>query len=384
MDRGDGGHRIPTTHTGSLPRPDDLVELLWAREAGEAIDKTAVAERTRETVRAVVQRQLTVGLDIVNDGEAGKLSYAAYVRDRLSGFAAAPDADGPLPADLADFPGYAAQMVADRRYRSPVPAACVGPVSYRGRADLKRDLGNLQQALVNTEPAEVFVTAASPGVIAFFHSNRYYPSHEAYVWAIAEAMRIEYEAIHCAGFLLQVDCPDLAAGRHARFAHLDLDGFRRIAALNVAALNHATAAIPPAAMRLHMCWGNYEGPHHRDVPLAAMVDIVLGARPAGLSVEAANPRHGHEWRVWEHVPLPEGKVLIPGVIDTTTNFVEHPELVAERLVRFAGVVGRERVIAGSDCGLATVAGSIRVDPEIAWAKLGSLVEGARLASATLW
>jgi 5-methyltetrahydropteroyltriglutamate--homocysteine methyltransferase len=242
----------------------------------------------------------------------------------------------------------------------------------------------MKAAVASDAPADVFLSAASPGVIALFHPNRHYPRHEDYVWALAEAMREEYEAIHHAGFLLQLDCPDLAAGYHMNPGGMRQEEFRRAAAFHVAALNHATAAIPPERMRLHLCWGNYEGPHHHDLPLREIVAVILDARPVGLSVEAANPRHGHEWRVWEEVPLPDDKVLIPGVVDTTTNFIEHPELVAERISRFARVVGRERVVAGTDCGFATVAGSARVDPAIAWAKLGALVEGARLASATLW
>lgn len=377
-----GTNQILTTHTGSLPRPEDLTKLLWAREHGEAIDGSALADRTRDAVTAVVQRQIAIGLDIVNDGEASKLSYAAYARDRLTGFTDVPATERPIPTDLADFPSYAWRRTPSSADRTQRSMACMGPIRYRGQDDLARDLTHLHAAVDRTAPTGVFVTAASPGIIALFHPNRHYPDHEAYVWAIAEAMREEYEAIHRAGFLLQLDCPDLAAGHHIGFADLDLDGFRRIAATHIAALNHATAAIPPEAMRLHLCWGNYEGPHHHDLPLANIVDIVLGARPAGLSIEAANPRHGHEWRVWEDVELPDGKVLIPGVIDTTTNFIEHPELVAERVARFIDVVGHGRVIAGTDCGFATVAGSARVDPEIGWAKLETLVKGSRLVAAS--
>jgi 5-methyltetrahydropteroyltriglutamate--homocysteine methyltransferase len=377
-------NRILTTHTGSLPRPDDLADLLWRREQEGDVDEVALTDRVRQAVAGVVRQQVTVGLDVVNDGEMGKLSYSTYVRDRLSGFAPSPEARSPRASDLTDFPAYRARLSQAGASRRLTRVACVGPIAYQGRSALERDLANLTAAVAGAAPRGVFLTAASPGVIALFHPNRHYPSHEAYLSALAEAMREEYEAIHRAGFLLQVDCPDLAAGFHMNADQVRLDDFRRVVALNIAVLNHATAAIPPERMRLHLCWGNYEGPHHHDLPLREIVDVVLTARPAGLSVEAANPRHGHEWRVWEDVPLPDDKVLIPGVVDSTTNFIEHPELVAERIVRFARVAGRERVVAGTDCGFATVAGTARVDPAIAWAKLGSLVEGARLASAALW
>jgi 5-methyltetrahydropteroyltriglutamate--homocysteine methyltransferase len=371
---------IRTTHTGSLPRPDDLTRLLWDQEQGAAIGEEVLRRQVEEAVSAVVERQRAVGLDIINDGEAGKLSYAAYASDRLTGFSEAPDASPSLPADLEEFPSYAARLAAERTERNQRLMACIGPIAYVGLDELSRDLANLRAAVGATNGDSVFMTAASPGVIALFSPNLYYCDHEAYVWAIAQAMRIEYEAIFRAGFTLQLDCPDLGAGGHSRFAGSGLDDFRRVAAIHIAALNYATASIPPERMRLHLCWGNYEGPHHRDVPLRDLVDLVLGARPAGLSVEAANPRHGHEWQVWQRTALPEEKVLIPGVIDTTTNFIEHPELVADRILRFVDVVGFQQVIAGTDCGLATVAGTSRVDSEIAWAKLAALVEGARLAS----
>jgi 5-methyltetrahydropteroyltriglutamate--homocysteine methyltransferase len=382
---GTAEHRILTTHTGSLPRPDDLVDLLWSREQGEPVAEAAFTNRVRQAVSDVVKQQVTLGLDIVNDGEMGKLSYASYVRDRLSGFAPSPDAKSPVASDLFDFPAYRARLSSESASRRMTRVACVGPVAYRGQDALARDLANLSASVKDAAPAGVFLSAASPGVIALFHTNLHYRSHEAYVWALAEAMREEYEAIHRAGFLLQLDCPDLAAGFHLGCRdRMPIDEFRRRAAINVAALNHATAAILPERMRLHLCWGNYEGPHHHDLPLREIVDVVLAARPLGLSVEAANPRHGHEWRVWETVPLPDDKVLVPGVVDSTTNFVEHPELVAERIVRLTRVVGRERVMAGTDCGFATFAGTSRVDPAIAWAKLASVVDGARLASEELW
>jgi 5-methyltetrahydropteroyltriglutamate--homocysteine methyltransferase len=351
--------------------------MLHARARSEGVDQDQLDARIRETVADVVNRQVTTGLDVVNDGEAGKPSYSTYVADRLTGFGGESSGSAP-PADLVEYPAYAARL----RGSLPKRPSCVGPVAYRGQTDLERDLTNLRNAAAAAGAGEAFMTAGSPGVIAVFHQNRYYPSHETYVAALADAVQTESEALAAAGFLLQLDCPDLAAGYHIDFGIVpDRGDFGRVAALHVEALNHATRNIAPEQMRLHLCWGNYEGPHHRDVPLGDIVSGVLRARPAGLSFEAANPRHAHEWRVWEETPLPEGKYLIPGVIDTTTNFIEHPDLAAERIVRFAELVGRERVIAGADCGLATFAGMDVVDPAIAWAKLASLVEGARLASA---
>jgi 5-methyltetrahydropteroyltriglutamate--homocysteine methyltransferase len=384
--------RILTTHTGSLPRPDDLVPMLYARERGKPVDEATMAGRIREAVADGVQEQLRAGLDVVNDGEASKVMYAVYAQDRLAGFGGQANLDerSRVPLDIADFPRLAETWTFGRSEDGPRFAACDGPIGYRGQEALAADLARLRSALDGAAPehgapADAFVSAASPGVVSLFLPNRHYPRHDAYVWAIAEAMKVEYDAIHRAGFVLQLDCPDLAMGRHHRFgADLTPEEFLRVIALHVDAINHATRDIPPERMRMHVCWGNYEGPHHRDVPLGEIVDVVLRARPAGLSVEGANPRHAHEWRVWEETPLPAGKYLIPGVIDSTTNYIEHPMLVAERIVRFARVVGRERVIAGVDCGLATVAGHGPVDPEVAWAKLRSLTEGAALATLELW
>lgn len=376
---GANNSRIRATHVGSLPRPADLVAMLRARAQGEAVDQDRLDARIRETVAAVVDRQVAIGLDVVNDGEAGKPSYSTYVANRLTGFGGEASGAAP-PADLVEFPDYAARL----RGSMPKRPSCVGPIVYRGHAELERDLANLRSAVSAAGAGEAFMTAASPGVVAVFHHDRYYPSHEAYVAALADAMQTEYEAIVAAGFLLQLDCPDLAAGYHIDFGlGLDRGEFARVAALHVEALNHATRNILPERMRLHLCWGNYEGPHHHDIPLRDIVGSVLRARPAGLSFEAANPRHAHEWRAWEETPLPHGKYLIPGVIDTTTNFIEHPALVAERICRYAEAVGRDNVIAGTDCGFAST-GSSTVLPAIAWAKLRTLVEGARLASQQLW
>ena len=371
--------RILTTHTGSLPRPEDLTAMLYARDKGELPDQAAFAERVRTATTEVVRKQIECRVDVINDGEAGKVGYSTYVKDRLTGFEG--HAVPVRAADLLQFPGYLRRMSRAPRLRRP---ACTGPIAYKDRAALRQDLDNFKAALQGVEPEEAFVSAASPGVISLFLKNDYYPNHEAYVTALAKAMKEEYDAIHQAGFLLQVDCPDLAMGRHIQFADASLEEFRRNAELHVEVLNHALADIPPERMRLHLCWGNYEGPHHLDVPLRDIIDIVLKARPAGISFEAANPRHAHEWKVFHEFTLPAEKVLIPGVLDSTTNYIEHPELVAERICRFADVVGRENVIAGTDCGFATFAGIADVDPQIVWAKLQAMAEGARLASRQLW
>ncbi len=371
--------RILTTHTGSLPRPDELVTFLYAKEKGELDNESGFYERVRAVTAEVVQKQIEVGVDVVNDGEVGKIGYATYVKDRLTGF----DGEaGPLrSADVLEFPSFAKRVYRLTGVKRP---ACTGPITYKDRAALQRDLDNFTAALREVNPTEAFLSAASPGVISLFLKNDYYPNHDAYLAALAEAMKVEYNAIHQAGFLLQVDCPDLAMGRHIQFADASLADFRKNAELHIEALNHALADIPPERIRLHLCWGNYEGPHHLDVPLHEIIDIVLKARPAALSFEAANPRHAHEWKVFHEFTLPPGKLLIPGVLDSTTNYIEHPELVAERICRFAEVVGRENVIAGTDCGFATFAGLAEVDPQITWAKFRAMTEGARIASEQLW
>jgi 5-methyltetrahydropteroyltriglutamate--homocysteine methyltransferase len=307
-----------------------------------------------------------------------KPSYATYPKDRLTGFGGA---SHPLQyRDLVDFPGMARRVFGDPgRARRKTPA-CTGPITVGDPAAADADAANLRAALTGAGAQEGFLTAASPGVISLFFRDEHYGSHEKYLFAIAEAMRHEYEAVARAGFVLQVDCPDLAMGRHIQYAALSTEEFRKAARLHVEALNHALANVPPDQARVHLCWGNYEGPHHYDVPLAEILDVVFTARPAGISFEAANPRHAHEWRVFERVKVPAGKVLIPGVIDSTTNFIEHPELVAERIGRYAGLVGRDSVIAGTDCGFGTWVGQSAVDPDVVWAKLGALAEGARLAS----
>ena len=374
--------RILTTHTGSLPRPDDLTRTMFAKEEGVPIDGAALAARIRTAVADVVRKQAEIGLDVANDGEFSKPSYATYIKDRLQGFGGTSQ---PLQyRDLVDFPGMARRVFGDPgRARRKTPA-CTGPIGVADVQAARTDIANLQSAVAQAKITEPFLTAASPGVISLFFRNDHYPSHEAYLFAIAEAMKQEYEAVGRAGLVLQVDCPDLAMGRHIQFADLGLEDFRKMARLHIEALNHALSGIPADQVRMHLCWGNYEGPHHYDVPLADIIDVVFTARPGAVSFEGANPRHAHEWRVFERVKVPDGKVIIPGVIDSTTNFVEHPELIAERIGRYARLVGREKVIAGTDCGFGTWVGQAAVDPDIVWAKLASLVEGARLASRELW
>jgi 5-methyltetrahydropteroyltriglutamate--homocysteine methyltransferase len=373
--------RILTTHTGSLPRPPELLDQLLRRDRGEAVDTAALDERVRAAVADVVRRQAEAGVAVVNDGEAGKIGYSTYVTQRLEGFGGEADPPGP-PPDMLEFPAYHARHSGEGG-DGPAMPACDGPIAYRDTAAVRADIAALRDAIDGAGVEEAFLSAASPGVVAFFLADRHYGDHEAYLYAIADAMKVEYDEIHRAGLVLQLDCPDLAFTRH-RIGAESVDDFRRFVRLHVEAIDHATRDIPSDALRMHVCWGNYEGPHHRDVPLRDIVDVVLGARPAAVSFEAANPRHAHEWTVFEDVTLPDGKVLVPGVLDTTTNYIEHPELVAQRIVRYARLVGRESVIAGTDCGFASFAASSAVDPQIVWAKLRAMAEGAALASRELW
>jgi 5-methyltetrahydropteroyltriglutamate--homocysteine methyltransferase len=375
--------RILTTHTGSLPRPDDLVELMYAREEGQQV--SGLDERIRRAVADVVERQVQAGIDAINDGEVSKPSYVTYVKDRLTGFGgeSMQASSGYLDTYGPEFPEWAARMAQDpyrARRRTP---SCNGPVSLRDPDAIPRDIANLRRALQGKQPADVFMTAVSPGTIAQFLQNAYYPTHEAYIYALADAMKAEYHAIADAGFALQIDCPDLT-GLGERVQDAQRDAFRTRVRLHVEALNQALDGLPPEQLRLHLCWGNWAGPHTYDVPLRDILDIVLEARPSAISFEGANPRHEHEWTVFKDVKLPEGKAIIPGVIDSCSNYVEHPELVAQRIIRYAQLVGRENVIAGTDCGFGTFVGRITVDPRIVWVKLQSLVEGARLASQELW
>jgi 5-methyltetrahydropteroyltriglutamate--homocysteine methyltransferase len=377
-----GFARFLTTHTGSLPRPDDLIRAMFAKEEGVPVDRAALAATIHAAVAEMLRKQVKVGVDLVNDGEISKPSYATYVKDRLTGFAGSSNTF--VYQDLAEFPNLAKRVFSDpgrSRRRTP---ACTAPIGVGDAAAPLADIDNLKAALAGVNAAGAFLSAASPGVISLFFRNEYYPSQEAYLFAIAEAMRGEYEAIAAAGIIVQIDCPDLAMGRHIQYADLSLEEFRKRARLHVEALNHALAAVPPDQARLHLCWGNYEGPHHHDVPLADIIDIVFTARPATISFEAANPRHAHEWTLFEQVKLPEGKVIIPGVIESKSNFIEHPELIAQRIARYANLVGRDNVIAGSDCGFGTWVGQAAVDSDVVWAKLATMAEGARLATKQFW
>jgi len=371
--------RILTTHVGSLPRPPRLEAMLLRREKGEVElqDRERLPGLVVDAVSAVVRRQAELGIDIVGDGEMSKYAYATYARERISGL---DGEDQPLAlSELAEFPNFAQRIRLD--IKTP---ACVAPVSYQGEAALAADIGNLKAALGAVEVEAAFMSASSPGIMAHYMPNRHYPSQDAYLEALAEAMKHEYDAIAGAGLLLQIDCPDLALGRHFRSAPLSVGEFRSEVARLVEVLNHALRDIPAERMRLHLCWGNYESPHHHDIELKEILDLILKVRPAALLIEAANPRHEHEWTVFKETKLPDDKVLVPGVIDTCTNYVEHPEVVAQHLERYAGVVGRERVIAGTDCGFASFATLHTVDPDIAWRKLEALVQGAELASRRLW
>ena len=370
--------RFLTTHTGSLPRPDDLVRIMYAREEGVPVERDALERRIALAVEEVVRKQAEAGIDVVNDGEMSKPSYATYIKDRLAGFGGTGNTF--VYQDLASFPRLEKRVFGDPgRSRRKTPA-CNAAISVRDPAAARTDVAHLQAALARVDVQEGFLTAASPGVVSLFFRDDYYGSEESYLAAIAEAMRDEYETITNAGFVLQIDCPDLGMGRHIQYANLSLPEFRKKAELHVEALNHALRNIAPDRLRMHLCWGNYEGPHHCDVPLADVIDIVFRAKPMAIALEAANPRHAHEWKVFETVKLPEGKLLIPGVIESKSNFIEHPDLIAQRIGRYAALVGRENVMAGSDCGYGTWVGQAAVDPDVVWAKLAAMAEGARIAS----
>jgi 5-methyltetrahydropteroyltriglutamate--homocysteine methyltransferase len=376
-------NRICTTHVGSLPRPESLLELLRAKTDGKDFDAPTLEAELAEAVYTVVARQVDTGIDIISDGEFSKPSYATYVTERLTGFGG--EFSGHAAQDLRDYRDFARHLI---NIGGVVPTAggacCQGPVQARETSALDTDLKNLRSAVDAARPAGAFMNAASPGVVSVFQKNEHYPSEEAYIEAVAEALRPEYEAIVAAGFLLQIDSPDLAMGRHLAFAELDDTAFIAIARRNVTALNEALRNIPAERVRMHLCWGNYPGPHHRDIPLEKIVTTVLAAKPKYLLLEGANPRHEHEWQIFDTHDLPDEKILVPGVIDSTSNYIEHPEVVAQRICRYADVVGRERIMAGSDCGFSTFSGYPTVYPDIAWAKLESLVEGAQRASALLW
>jgi 5-methyltetrahydropteroyltriglutamate--homocysteine methyltransferase len=375
--------RIPTTHTGSLPRPHDLIQMMWAQGDGIPVDEAALARRVAEAVHEVVDRQVDAGIAIVNDGEMSKPSYATYVKDRLNGFGGESVQDYFFD-DLVDFPHAAERVSADPGRRKRAAPACNDEISVRDGAAIVADMANFTDALAKTPADGAFSSAASPGVVSLFFANRHYATDEEYVFAIAEAMRHEYETVAAAGVTVQVDCPDLAMGRHSAYAKLDLPEFRRRIALNVEALNHAVRNIPAEQLRMHVCWGNYPGPHHRDVDFADILDVVWTAKPQTVLFEAANPRHAHEWTLFERTVVPDDKVLCPGVIEPQSPYVEHPQLVAQRIERYAGLVGRDRVMAGVDCGFSVHVGTQTIDPDVAWAKLRVLAEGAGIASERLW
>jgi 5-methyltetrahydropteroyltriglutamate--homocysteine methyltransferase len=374
--------RILTTHVGSLPRSQAVTDVLFAREREDVRDPEIGAPVITGAVADVVRRQVGVGIDVVSDGEMSKISYATYISKRFSGFAG--DTPREPGQDLVEFPGLLTKLAergATAKYRRP---RCVGAVERTNPRPLQADLYNLGAAAAATPPVEAFMNAASPGVIALFQPNDFYRTQDEYLAALAEALRSEYEAIVAAGVILQIDAPDLAMGRHTMYRNRSLDEFDVLAARHIEVLNHALRNVPADRVRMHVCWGNYEGPHHHDVPMERLLPIVLKAKPQGLLFEAANPRHAHEWIVFKDARIPDDKILIPGVLSTTTNYIEHPLLVAERLETYANIVGRDRIIAGTDCGFGTFAGFGPVEPDIVYLKLGSLVHGARIASERLW
>lgn len=374
--------RILTTHVGSLPRSPQLSEALLRKDHGEPIDLAEFDRIVRDAVDDNVARQAALGIDVVSDGEASKVSYATYVHERLSGFGG--DEPRKVALDLRDYPEFRERMARIAGKQSFQRSCCIGPITVRDREPLRKDLRNLREAIAKHPVTEAFMNAASPGLVTAFQPNRFYPSHEAYLEALVEPMREEYEAIVAAGFVLQVDCPDLAMARHTGFQDLTEKEFLARAEQHVEALNEALANIPADSVRMHICWGNYEGPHDHDIALEKVIGTVLKAKPRAILFESANPRHEHEWTVWRDAQIPADKILVPGLLDTCSAYVEHPELVAQRICRFADIVGRERVLAGTDCGFGTFAGTGKLDPEMAFKKLRSLVEGARIASSRLW
>jgi 5-methyltetrahydropteroyltriglutamate--homocysteine methyltransferase len=374
--------RILTTHVGSLPRPQDVVDLLFAQDRGEPIDQAQFDAVMKRGVADAIAKQQESGVDIVSDGETSKISYATYIRHRLTGFEG--DSSRPTPSDLDAFPEYRDRLVAaghSATYKRPV---CRGPIKVKDLSALKKDIENMQAALATAKVTEGFMNSVSPGTIAVFQPNEYYPTHEAYLAALADAMRDEYEMIVKSGLLLQLDCPDLAMGRHTRFKNLTDAEFLRNAEMQVEALNHALANVPADRVRLHVCWGNYEGSHVHDMDCHKIFPIAVKVKPMALLVEGSNPRHEHEYQAWKDIKLPDDKVLVPGVIASSSNYVEHPEVVAMRLMNYANVVGRERVIAGTDCGFGTFAGFGAVYPAFCWMKMQALAEGAAIASKKLW
>jgi 5-methyltetrahydropteroyltriglutamate--homocysteine methyltransferase len=373
--------RILTTHVGSLPRPDDAVALILKKERGEPFDAAEFDRVVKRAVADVVKQQADCGLDVVSDGETSKIGYSVYLKDRYTGFGG--EYQNKPHLDLADYPEFRKRMTAFLGPQTFKRLCCIGPIEPKDTSALKKDIDNFRSALSGSRVTEGFMNAASPGVVSAFLRNQYYPSHEAYIEALVKALAPEYEAIAAAGFVLQVDCPDIAMSRHTGFQELSEQEFLKRAEFDIEALNHALAKVPAEMVRLHVCWGNYEGPHDHDIALEKLLPIIRKAKGQAISFEGANPRHEHEWVVWRDAKL-DDRILIPGLLDSSTNYVEHPELVAQRIERLANAVGRERVIAGTDCGFGTFAGYAKVDPGIAWKKLKALVDGAAIASKRLW
>lgn len=374
--------KFKTTHVGSLPRPEQLIEIMFAREGGLPLDKEAVSNAIDDAVTHIVERQVEAGIDFVNDGEMSKPSYATYIKDRLTGFGG--EANSYVFEDIEDFPGVKKRIYSDAGRKNRKAPACNSEITVKDMEAPRIDATRLSGEVKKHDGTQSFMSAASPGVTALFFANEYYDSDEDYLFALAEALRHEYETIAAEGIILQVDCPDLAMGRHTQFIDLSLSEFRDRMMLNVEALNHAVQNIPAEQLRMHMCWGNYPGPHHCDVPFKDIIDIVWRAKPQAVLFEAANPRHAHEYEMFESTKLPEGKVLVPGVIECQSNYIEHPELIAQRIGRYANLVGRDNVMAGVDCGFSIHAGSGGVDPDVVFAKLKCLSEGAELASRKFW
>ena len=376
-------HLIPSTHTGSLPRPDDLIQIMWAVGDGIPVDKVALDARVSKAIQEIVNKQVAAGVTIINDGEMSKPSYATYVKDRLSGFAGE-SIQNYFFDDLVDFPRSAEAVAGNPGRRKRSAPACTSAIEVIDRDAAVKDMVELSAAAKKANHEKIFTSAASPGVVSLFFGNEYYKTQEEYVFAIAEAMRFEYEAIAAAGATVQVDCPDLAMGRHSAYAQMSLEEFRNTIRMHIEALNHAVRNIPAEQLRMHLCWGNYPGPHHHDVPIQDIIDIVWTAKPQTVLFEGANPRHSHEWQVLKELGVPDNKFICPGVIEPQSNYIEHPELVAQRLEQWAQVVSPDRLLAGVDCGFSVHVGTTTIDPDVAFAKLAALSQGCEIASKRLF
>jgi 5-methyltetrahydropteroyltriglutamate--homocysteine methyltransferase len=374
---------IPSTHTGSLPRPDDLIQIMWAVGDGIPVDAQALDQRISKAIDEVVRKQVEAGVTIINDGEMSKPSYATYVKDRLSGFTGE-SVQSYFFEDLVDFPRSAEAVAGNPGRRKRSAPACTSPIEVIDKTAAVKDMTELRRAATANSHQEIFTSAASPGVVSLFFGNEYYKTREEYVFAIAEAMRFEYEAIAAAGAVVQVDCPDLAMGRHSAYAKQSTEEFRDTIRVNIEALNHAVRNIPVEQLRMHLCWGNYPGPHHHDISIADIIDIVWTAKPQTVLFEGANPRHSHEWAVMKELGVPKDKFICPGVIEPQSNYIEHPEVVAQRLERWGEVVEPDRLLAGVDCGFSVHVGTTTIDPDVVFAKLASLAQGSELAAKRLF